>query len=79
MAVTCRDLRARTRSTVGSSVAFRSEEVARRTLELGDTNDAFLVVLAGLKEGEEVVLDPLASVEEAQNVVLRPQDEAERE
>jgi len=48
----------------------------RRTLQLGDTNDNFIVVKAGLKEGDEVVLDPLASIEEAQTLVLKPRDEA---
>jgi multidrug efflux pump subunit AcrA (membrane-fusion protein) len=48
----------------------------RRSLKLGDTNDAFIVVKAGLKEGDEVVLDPLAFVEEAQLEVLKPFDEA---
>jgi multidrug efflux pump subunit AcrA (membrane-fusion protein) len=48
----------------------------RRTLQLGDTNDAFIVVKAGLKEGDEVVLDPLAFIEEAQTEVLKPLDKA---
>ena len=48
----------------------------RRTLQLGDTNDNFIVVKAGLREGDEVVLDPLASIEEAQTLALTPRDEA---
>lgn len=48
----------------------------RRSLRLGDTNDSFIVVKAGLKEGEEVVLNPLAFVEEAKSDVLKPRDEA---
>jgi len=32
----------------------------RRALELGDTNDVFTVVKAGLEEGDQVVLNPLA-------------------
>jgi HlyD family secretion protein len=48
----------------------------RRTLQLGDTNDNFIVVKAGLKEGDEVVLDPVASIEEAQTLVLKPREEA---
>ncbi len=32
----------------------------RRTLALGDSNDVFTVVEAGLKEGDQVVLNPLA-------------------
>ncbi len=45
---------------------------ARRALELGDTDDEFIVVTKGVKEGEEVVLDPLAVLEEAQREALRP-------
>ena len=39
----------------------------RRSLQLGDTNDVFLEVKAGLKEGDEVVLNPLAFIEEAKS------------
>jgi HlyD family secretion protein len=46
----------------------------RRTLTLGDTNDVFIVVEAGLNEGDEVVLNPLALVDEAQAEVLKPQE-----
>ena len=48
----------------------------RRSLGLGDNNDQFIVVEAGLKEGDEVVLDPLASIEEAQTAALKPFDDA---
>jgi multidrug efflux pump subunit AcrA (membrane-fusion protein) len=54
-----------------------AERVQRRLLQLGDTNDSFIVVKAGLKEGDEVVLNPLDFIEEAQNEVLKPVDEAE--
>ncbi|MHC4310704.1 MAG: hypothetical protein ACYSSN_12255, partial [Planctomycetota bacterium] len=47
----------------------------RRSLKLGDTNDVFTVVKAGLKEGDKVVLNPLA-FEEEQTEVLKPLDEA---
>jgi HlyD family secretion protein len=50
--------------------------VKRRSLVLGDTDDSFLVVRAGVKEGDAVVLNPLAVVEEAQSAVRKPQDEA---
>ncbi|MHC4405169.1 MAG: efflux RND transporter periplasmic adaptor subunit [Planctomycetota bacterium] len=50
----------------------------RRLLGLGDTDDAFVVVKAGLKEGDEVVLNPLAFIEEAQSEVLKPLDETKR-
>ena len=47
----------------------------RRSLQLGDTNDVFTVVKAGLKEGDEVVLHPFA-FKEAQALALKPRDEA---
>ena len=37
-----------------------TEGPQRRSLELGDTNKVFTVVKAGLKEGDEVVLNPYA-------------------
>ena len=46
----------------------------RRTLQLGDTDDASVAVLAGLQEGDEVWLDPLTSVTEAQAMALTPFD-----
>jgi multidrug efflux pump subunit AcrA (membrane-fusion protein) len=49
----------------------------RRSLGLGDSDDQFIVVQTGLEEGEEVVLDPLASIEEAQTLVLTPLNETE--
>jgi len=53
-----------------------TEGMKRRSLKLGNTDDSFIVVKAGVKEGEEVVLNPLAFIEEAQNEVLKPLDEA---
>ena len=53
-----------------------ADRVKRRALQLGDTNDTFIVVKAGLKEGDEVVLDPMASITEAQTLVLKPLDKA---
>lgn len=41
----------------------------RRSLQLGDGNDEFIVVEAGLEEGDQVVLDPLDSIEEARELV----------
>jgi len=42
------------------------DSTLRRKLELGDSNDQFIVVKSGLKEGDRVVLNPLAYIEEAQ-------------
>ncbi|HCO93625.1 MAG TPA: hypothetical protein DIU00_06700 [Phycisphaerales bacterium] len=47
----------------------------RCSLKLGDTNDVFTVVEAGLKEGDEVVLNPFA-FKEAQALAVKPRDEA---
>ncbi|MBI2481173.1 MAG: hypothetical protein HYV60_21805, partial [Planctomycetia bacterium] len=46
------------------------EGTRQRSVDLGDSNDEFMVVKAGLKEGEQVVLNPLAFVEEAQREAL---------
>lgn len=46
----------------------------RRSLQLGDSNDQFIVVKAGVKEGDEVVLNPLAFIDEAQKAALKPLD-----
>ena len=50
----------------------------RRSLGLGDTNDVFTVVRAGLKEGDKVVLNPLA-LEGSQTEVLKPKDVTKRD
>ncbi len=42
----------------------------RRVLELGDSNDVFVEVIAGLNEGEKVVLNPTALIEEAEEDAL---------
>jgi hypothetical protein len=51
----------------------------REALELGDGNDMFLVVEAGVEEGDEVVLDPLASIEEAQTEAAKTLEAIERQ
>lgn len=45
--------------------------VEKRVIQLGDTNDEFTVVTGGLREGEEVVLNPLAYIDEAQMQAIR--------
>lgn len=52
-----------------------AEGSVKRVLELGDSNDVFIVVKAGLKEGDEVVLNPIAFVEEAQEDALATLEE----
>lgn len=49
----------------------------RRILELGDSNDVFVEVIAGLNEGEEVVLNPVALIEQAQDDALSTMGEAD--
>ena len=53
--------------------------VERRVLELGESNDVFIVVRSGLVEGDEVVLNPRAYVEEAKEESLKTIDEASGE
>lgn len=53
-----------------------SDGVKQRVLKLGDSNDEFTVVLDGLSEGEQVVLNPLAFIEEAQTLAIQPDAEA---
>lgn len=47
-------------------------EIQKRMIQVGDTNDEFTIITAGLVEGERVVLDPLAYVDEAQREALLP-------
>jgi len=47
----------------------------RRSLRRGDTDDSFIIVTAGLKEGDEVMLNPLAFIDEAKTEALKPFDE----
>ena len=54
-------------------------EIQKRVLRLGDTNDQFNVVLDGLQEGDEVILNPLAFVEEAQRIAIEPKTKSEPE
>ena len=54
-----------------------SEKTSKRRLELGDSNDVFIVLKAGLNEGEEVVLNPTAFIEEAEKEALATIDSTE--
>ncbi len=49
----------------------------RRILELGDSNDVFIVVEKGLREGDEVVLNPTAFIEEAQKEAMTTLEETQ--
>jgi multidrug efflux pump subunit AcrA (membrane-fusion protein) len=43
----------------------------RRKLQLGDSNDVFVVVKAGVREGDEVVLNPTAYLDDAQVAAMK--------
>jgi multidrug efflux pump subunit AcrA (membrane-fusion protein) len=53
------------------------DKTSKRRLELGDSNDIFILVQAGLNEGEEVVLNPTALIEEAEKDALATIDATE--
>jgi len=50
----------------------RTGGTKRRQLTLGDSDNQFIVVKAGVKEGDEVVLNPLANIAEAEAEALKP-------
>ncbi len=52
----------------------QGSDVRRREVLLGDSNDLFVLVKAGLKEGDEIVLNPMAFIDEAQETAMRQQD-----
>jgi multidrug efflux pump subunit AcrA (membrane-fusion protein) len=52
-----------------------AEGILRRVLELGDSNDVFILIKAGLKEGDQVVLNPTAFIEQAQEDALTTLEE----
>ena len=51
--------------------------IRKRAIELGDTNDEFTIVTAGLVEGDEVVLNPTAYLEEAQIEAMKSAPDSE--
>lgn len=55
------------------------KEPQKRLIELGDSNDVFIEVLAGLKEGEEVVLNPTALLKEAEDEALTTLNQSSNE
>ena len=48
----------------------------RRALQLGDSNDSFIEVIAGLKEGEDVILNAQALMDEVSDRAIEPIEEA---
>lgn len=58
---------------------IQTAEGSRRcVLELGDSNDVFIVVKKGIKEGDRVVLNPVAYIEEAQQEVIKTPSDDEK-
>jgi len=49
------------------------EGVRKRVVRVGDTNDQFSIILDGLSESDEVVLNPLAYIDEAQELAMEVQ------
>ncbi len=49
-----------------------AQKIEKRVIEVGDTNDEFLIVNTGIAEGDEVVLNPSAYLDEAQMEAMRP-------
>lgn len=55
----------------------RPQGPVKRLLDLGDSNDVFIEVKAGLNEGEEVVLNPTSLIEEAEQNALTTTTESQ--
>ena len=49
--------------------------IVERKLQLGDSNERFIVVESGLQEGDRVVLNPIDFVTEAQTKALQPSNQ----
>lgn len=54
-------------------------KIEKRLIALGDSNDIFVVVTAGISEGEDVVLNPLAYIDQAQTEALKPKVNRDKE
>ena len=52
-------------------------QTQKRVLDVGDSDDEFMVVKTGVKAGDKVVLNPRAYIEEAQREGLEPTGSAE--
>ncbi|MFP6588846.1 MAG: hypothetical protein VB814_14435, partial [Pirellulaceae bacterium] len=46
--------------------------ISKRAIQLGESNDIFIVVHEGLREGANVILNPLAYIDDAQKEALIP-------
>lgn len=48
-----------------------ADSIRKKIIRVGDTNDQFTVILDGLSEGDEVILNPLSFIEEAQEIAMQ--------
>jgi len=48
-----------------------ADAIRKKIIRVGDTNDQFTVILDGLTEGDEVILNPLSFIEEAQEIAMQ--------
>ncbi|MFN4905434.1 MAG: efflux RND transporter periplasmic adaptor subunit [Planctomycetota bacterium] len=55
-----------------------AEGVRKRLVRVGDTNDQFSIILDGLSESDEVILNPLAYIEEAQELAMELDQRADK-
>jgi hypothetical protein len=48
-------------------------------VRVGDTNDQFSIILDGLNESDEVILNPLAYIDEAQELAMELEQGSSKE
>jgi multidrug efflux pump subunit AcrA (membrane-fusion protein) len=53
--------------------------VRKRLVRVGDTNDQFSIILDGLNETDEVILNPLAYIDEAQELAMEMQQSDDKD
>jgi hypothetical protein len=47
-------------------------------VRVGDTNDQFSIILDGLNESDEVILNPLAYIDEAQELAMELEQQSSK-
>jgi multidrug efflux pump subunit AcrA (membrane-fusion protein) len=55
-----------------------AEGVQKRLVRVGDTNDQFSIILDGLNESDEVILNPLAYIDEAQELAMELEQQSSK-
>ena len=53
-------------------------QAKKRIVELGDSNDRYVIATAGIKEGDLVILNPIGHVAEAQEIAMQVEAVAEQ-